>query len=84
MGAHDEARKHLILDGINNVFDDAQDVKSTEDRLRQLHVLTEWNRWIVPATHWIGCGNNRAACLQRRNDARFRYRNALLLHSLVD
>ena len=54
----------LILDGIHNVSDDAEDVEAGEDRLGQVDVLGKSARWVVAATNRIRRRNNSASRLK--------------------
>lgn len=79
-----EGGKHLILFLVDFVTDDGEQVESGQDRVRQINVVIEIKLSLVDTTNRVSGSNNRTACLERRDDASFRYRNRLLLHRLVN
>ena len=83
MTADDKTREELVLHGVYRILDDAEHVKTGEDRLGELHILLERNRRVVPTADWVRCSDDGTACLKRGDDAGLGYRYGLLLHSFV-
>lgn len=84
MTSDDKLGEHLVLDGIDGVLDDAKDVKTRKNGLGELDVLLERNRRVVPASDWIGGGDDGAPGLKRRDDSGFGDGDRLLFHGLMN
>lgn len=66
------------------VKNEEEDVESTHDRRRDVHVLSQGPRPIIPSIDWVGRSQDRSSCIECGVDASLSDRNSLLLHSLVD
>ena len=84
MAAHHKSGQQLIFHWIHIILYDAQHVKPGQNRLRQLHVLLERNRWVVSPPDRICCSNNRTSCLETCHNTSFRDGYRLLFHRLVN
>lgn len=77
-------REPLVLRRIHRVAHHAQDVEAGQNRLRELDVLRQRDRAIVPAADGIRGGDNRAPRMQGRHNPRLGNGNRLLLHGLMN
>ena len=67
--ADDKLGKHLVLDRVDRVLDDAEDVEPRKDGLGELDILLERDRRVVPAADRVGGGNDGTPGLKRGDDA---------------
>ena len=84
MRIHYEIRQALVLGRINGITDHAEDVEAREDGLGELDVPSKRDGAVVAAAEGVGGCDNRAAGLQRCDDAGFGDGNSLLFHGFVD
>ena len=84
MRVDDECCQCIILLLVHLVLDNCQDIETRKNGLCKIHIIGEVECVVVVALNGIGCGDNTATGLQRRDNTGLRDRNGLLLHSLVN
>ena len=52
-----------VCDGIDDIFYDAQHVKSRQYRVRKFHIIAKGSRRIVSSADWVRRGNYRTSRL---------------------